>query len=78
MIFASQPPEKRSLGWGMVHEVFRLDGKGGALSIATFESMLDAEQLVETLDWEWPGEYVICHFVATQADDAIVERFFPE
>lgn len=76
MSFASRLAEKRNRSWGMVHEVFRLDSNGGALSIGAFESMLDAEQLVETLDWEWPGEYVICHFVVTQDDDAIVERFF--
>lgn len=47
----------------MFHEVIRLHKNGGLAPIATFEDILEAERLVETLDWEWPGEYVIRHFV---------------
>jgi hypothetical protein len=51
----------------MVHEVFRMDGNGQLAPIATFEDILDAERLVETLDWELPGEYVIRHSVVNRS-----------
>lgn len=74
MILATQPPGERRQCSSMIHEVFRLHGNGELASIATFEDLLDAERLVETLDWEWPGEYVIRHFVVNRSADTFGQK----
>jgi hypothetical protein len=61
VILATQRSEERDKVWGMIHEVFRLYENGEPISVATFEDLPDAERLLESLEWEWPGEYVIKH-----------------
>jgi hypothetical protein len=63
VIYSIQSQENSCQIVSVVHSVFRLLGDGQLIWIAAFDDMVWAEQLVEILDWQCPGEYVIRHLV---------------
>lgn len=58
----------------LLHAVFRLEEDGKLRWVATLDDMVRAERLMETLDWQWPGDYVIHHVLVDVQQNCAVPR----